>query len=164
MTEERVVSLTNDQRYRAISEAVHGGNVQTMQAAMQAAAKAVIPEVPARIKLSELVEEARIGFNKEKHEAFYAHLEMSDYGGGALYLDSNESCREKHRASIRIAFTKEGDVYAMRLDGYDLTPKSMPAAIGQFDGLLLSMYVGRTSLELDQDEDDVASAAAGEYD
>lgn len=145
---------------QAITAAVRGGNAQTMQAAMQAAAKAVLPEVPERIKLSELVEEARSGFHKEKHEAFYAHLEMSEYGGGALYLDSDESCRDKYRAEMRIAFTKDGDVYAMRLDGYDLTPKSMPDAIGRFDGLLLSMYVGRTSLELDQDEDDVESAAA----
>lgn len=145
---------------RAITEAVHGENAQTMQAAMRAAAKAVISEVPARIKLSELVDEARNGFHKEKHEAFYARLEMSNYGGGALYLDGDKSCREKYKASIRIAFNKEGSVYAMRLNERDLPPKSMPDAIGKFDGLLLSMYVGRTSLELDQDEDDVESAAA----
>lgn len=147
---------------RAITEAVHGANAQTMQSAMQGAVKAVIPEVPARIKLSELVEEARGGFSKGKHEAFYAHLKMSDYGGGALYLDSDENCLNKHRASTRIAFNKEGDVYAMRLDGHDLTPKSMPAVIGRFEGLLLSMYVGRTSLELDQDKDDVEAAAAAQ--
>lgn len=147
---------------RAITEAVHGENAQTMQAAMQAAAKAVIPKAPERIKLSELVEEARSGFHSE-HEAFYAHLEMSDYGGGALYLDSDDSCRDKYRAKMRIAFTKDGHVYAMRLDGYDLTPKSMPDAIGLFDGLLLSMYVGRTSLEIDINEDEVKSAAAEQF-
>lgn len=147
---------------RAITEAVHGENAQTMQAAMQAAAKAVIPKAPERIKLSELVEEARSGFHSE-HEAFYAHLEMSDYGGGALYLDSDENCLNKHRASTRIAFNKEGDVYAMRLDGHDLTPKSMPAVIGRFEGLLLSMYVGRTSLEIDINEDEVKSAAAEQF-
>jgi hypothetical protein len=152
---------------KTFSEAVHGGNAQTvqaaMQAAMQAAAKSVIPDVPDRIKLSELVEAARSGFHKDSHEEFYAHLEINSWGGGTLYLDGNASCHGNHLADIRIAFNKEGDVYAMRLDGEDLTPKSLPTVIGSFEGLLLSMYVGRTSVELDCDGDDVASAAAEQY-
>lgn len=148
----------------AVTDAVQGQNAAVVQAALRAAAKAVMPDVPACIKLSDLVKEARDGFHKEQNEAFYALLEMNDYGGGALYLDSDEKCREKHRADMRIAFTKEGEVYALRLDGYDITPKSTPSAVGSFDGLLLSMYVGRTSLEIDCDEDDVESAAAEQYD
>lgn len=148
----------------AVTDAVQGENSAVVQAALRAAAKAVVPDVPARIKLSELVSEARSGFHKENHEAFYAHLEMSDYGGGALYLDSDKSTREKYRADMRIAFTKDGEVYSLRLDGRDITQKSAPAAVGRFDGLLLSMYVGRTSLELDIDESDVEYAAAEQDD
>jgi len=150
----------------AVTDAVQGENSAVVQAALRAAAKAVMPDVPARIKLSELVSEARSGFHKENHEAFYAHLEMSDYGGGggALYLDSDESTREKYRAEMRIAFNKDGEVYSLRLDGRDITPKSAPSAVGRFDGLLLSMYVGRTSLELDIDESDVEYAAAEQDD
>lgn len=144
----------------AITDAVHGENASTIQAALRKAATAVLPDVPSRIKLSELLEDARDGFRKEKHEAFYAHLELSDYGGGWLYLDDDENTRDKYRADIRIAFNKEGEVYALRLDGQHITPKSMPQVIGSFEGTFLSMYVGRTSLEIDQDADEVEYAAS----
>lgn len=143
----------------AITDAVHGENTNTIQAALRKAATAVLPDVPSRIKLSELLEEARGGFHKEKHEAFYAHLELSEYGGGWLYLDDDGNTRDKYRADIRIAFTKEGDVYSLRLDGQQITPKSTPRVVGSFEGILLSMYVGRTSLEVDQDADEVDYAA-----
>lgn len=148
----------------AVTSAVHDENAQTIGAAMRAAARAVMPDVPPRIKLSELIEAARDGFHKEKHEAFYAHLEMSDAGYGVLFLDSDESMREKYRADMRLQFNKEGEVYALHLNGRDVTPKSTPSAVGRFDGLLLSMYVGRTSLELDCDEDEVAYAARDQSD
>lgn len=148
----------------AVTDAVHGENAKVIQVAMQAAAKSVMPDVPDRIKLSELVKEARSGFHKDPHEAFYALLEMNEHGGGTLFLDSNEDTREKYRADMRISFNKAGEVYALHLDGYDITPKSAPVAVGDFDGLLLSMYVGRTSLELDCDESDVESAACAQYD
>lgn len=144
----------------AITDAVHGENTATIQAALRKAATAVLPDVPSRIKLSELLEEARGRFHKEEHEAFYAHLELSDYGGGWLYLDEHENTREKYRAGIRIAFTKEGEIYSLRVDGQQITPKSMPPVVGRFEGILLSMYVGRTSLEVDQDADEVEYAAA----
>lgn len=148
----------------AVTDAVQSENAQVIQVALTKAAKAVMPDVPAKIKLSQLVESARAGFHKEKHEAFYAHLEMSDYGGGTLFLDSDESLREKWRSDMRIAFNKEGEAYSLHLDGRDITPKSAPAAVGDFDGLLLSMYVGRTTLEIDCDEGDVERAAAEQYD
>lgn len=144
----------------AITDAVHGANTATIQAALRQAATAALPDVPSRIKLSELLKEARDGFHKEEHEAFYAHFEPSDYGGGWLYLDDDSSTTDKYRADIRIAFNKEGEVYALRLDGQHITPKSMPQVIGSFEGVLLSMYVGRTSLEVDQDPDEVEYAAA----
>lgn len=148
----------------AVTDEVRGENAKVIQTALRAAAKSVMPDVPDRIKLSELVEAARDGFNKEKHEAFYACLEMSEYGGGLLFLDHDESKREKWRAEMRIAFSKSGVVYALHLDGRDITPTSTPSAVGSFDGLLLSMYVGRTSLEVDCDESDVQAAASEQYD
>jgi hypothetical protein len=144
---------------QAVSEAVRGENANAMKAAMLVATKSVIPDVPERIKLSDLMDDARGGFHKDDHEAFYAHLKLWDNGGGILSLDSDENCRSEYSASMRIAFNSEGAVYSLKLDGRDITPKSMPDAVGSFDGLLLSMYVGRTSLEQDIDADDVESAA-----
>lgn len=143
----------------AVTEAVRGENADTMKAAMLAATKSVMPDVPERIKLSELLDDARRAFHKEDHEAFYAHMKLWEYGGGWLSLDSNEDCRSEYSASVRIAFNADGEVYSLKMDGRDVTPKSMPDAVGSFDGLLLSMYVGRTSLEQDIDADDVESAA-----
>lgn len=148
----------------AITDAVHRENTSTIQAALRSAATAVLPDVPSRIKLSELLKDARTAFRKEEYEAFYAHLELSDYGGGWLYLDDDSNTRDKYRADTRIAFNKEGEVYALRLDGQHITPKSMPQVIGSFEGVLLSMYVGRTSIEVDQDADDVEYAAAEKFD
>lgn len=148
----------------AITDAVHGANTATIQAALRQAATAALPDVPSRIKLSELLKEARDAFRKEEHEAFYAHFEPSDYGGGWLYLDDDGDTKEKYRADIRLAFNKEGEVYALRLDGQHITPKSMPQVIGSFEGILMSMYVGRTSLEVDLDADDVEYAAAEKFD
>ena len=148
----------------AVTAAVQGENAQVIQAAMRTAAKSVMPDVPARIKLSELMVEARSGFHKEKHESFYALLELSESGGGTLFLDNDESTREKYRADMRISFNKAGEVYALHLDGRDITPKSTPVAVGSFNGLLLSMYVGRTTIDLDCDEADVESDASEQYD
>jgi DNA-binding protein YbaB len=161
----------------AITQVVHAANSDTVQAAMNQAVKAVMPDVPARIKMSELIENARDGLHKEKHEAFYAYFEESEYGGGWLYLDSNEKpgdslyrssheSREgrKYKASIRLSFNKEGEVYALKLDGVDLTPAKLPNAVGSLDGLLLSMYVGRTSIEVDIDDVEVESLSGEQYD
>lgn len=147
----------------AVTDAVRGENAATINAALLKAATVVLPNVPASIKLSELLSDARASFHIEENEAFYAKYEPSEYGGGHLYLDGNEDTREKYRADIRLAFTKEGEVYSLHLDGKAVTPKSRPDAVGSFDGTLLSMYVGRTSLEIDCDADDVERAAAEQY-
>ncbi|MNL81981.1 hypothetical protein D3C87_2092390 [compost metagenome] len=73
-------------------------------------------------------------------------------------------CRSQYSARIRLGVNKEGDVYSLKLDGKDITPSSRPDVIGRFDTMLMAMYVGRTRLEIDMDEDDVESAASEQYD
>ena len=65
---------------------------------------------------------------------------------------------------MRLSITKNGEVYSLKLDGRDITPKSIPDAVGRFDGLLLALYVGRSSIELDMDADEVESAAGEQWD
>ena len=148
----------------AVTEAVKGANAETIQAAIKVGLKNAVPDVPSRIKLSELMKLAREGFLKETHEAFYAHFERTDYGYGHLYLDSEADKTDEYRADVRIDFNQDGKVYSAKIDGRDITPNSIPKAIGAFDGLLLSMYVGRTSLEVDIDEGDVESLAQEQWD
>lgn len=150
----------------AVSSAVQGENAKAVQAAITSAVGNFMPDLPTRIKLSVLLQQARSGFFKESHEAFYAELEMSEYsgGGGWLYLDGEESTRWKHSASMRLAFTREGQVYSLKLDDKVVTPMSLPNAVGEFEAILLALYVGRTTLEIDMDEHDVKSAASEQYD
>jgi hypothetical protein len=157
----------------AMTQVVHAANSDTVQTALTKAVKDVMPEVPARINLSDLIKQARDGFHKDPYEAFYALYEESEYGGGWLYLDSDEKPgsstygdREdrKYQASTRLSINKEGDVYATKLDGVDLTPAKLPSAVGRFEGLLLAMYVGRTSIEVDIHDNEVESLSAEQYD
>lgn len=158
---------------QAATRLVQECNANTVQVALERAIKNVMPDVPPVIKLSDLLKEARDGFHKKDHEAFYAYLEMSEYGGGHLYLDGNEnpgdrdyrSCEDrKYRAEHQLAFTKEGEVYALRLDGKQITPASRPDIVGSFYSILMAMYVGRTKIEVDMDDDDVEYAAQSNED
>jgi len=148
----------------AVTDAVKGANAESIKTAIAQGLKSAIPAAAERIKLSELLKEARGAFHKEKHEAFYAHYKPSEYGGGWLSLDSDESTSSEYRADIRIGFNDKGGAHSLKLDGRDITPKSVPNAIGRFDGLLLALYVGRSSVELDIDAEDVESAASEQWD
>lgn len=157
---------------------VGGMNADAVNTALRKVAAEALPEVPAVVKLSELLKEAREGFHKEEHEAFYALWEPDRHGGtgGWLYLHSDRSpgttiysssrSREssKYDARYQLAVSSSGDVYALQLDGRQVTPAARPDVIGHFDSILMSMYVGRTRLEVDMDADEVESAAAEQYD
>lgn len=162
-----------------ITKLVGEANTNTIRTAFDHALKAVMPEVPAVVKLSAFMEIARDGFHKEKHEAFYAFWKPSEFGGGGwLYLDKDEKPGHsssystysafdrddaKYKASFRLAVTEDGAVYALHMDGKVVTPVSLPDVISQFDTTLMAMYVGRTRLEIDIDDDDVAAAASEQY-
>lgn len=161
----------------AVSRHVHDANATTVQTAFDKLMSGVMPDVPEVIKLSELLKESRGGFNKEPHEAFYAYWEPCSYGGGWLYLDSDEQPgsgsygskkrgREemKYRADYRIAVNMDGEVYALHLDGKDVTPKSRPDVVGRFESILMSMYVGRTRLSVDIDDDGIRYASSEQDD
>lgn len=147
------------------AKALQGLNAETVRVAMESVVSKVMPDVPQRVKFSELMEMARDGFHKEKHEAFFAEFEPSSYGNGChISFDEDENCSSWHLANFRMQFNKEGEVYSLRFDGQDLTPTKMPTVITQFESVLMCLYTGRTTLEIDMDEDDVKSAAEAQYD
>lgn len=159
---------------QSLASLVGGMNADAINTALAKVAKDVCPEVPASIKLSKLLEEARERFCKDENkEAFYALWEPHPYGGGHLYLNNDQlersaslygSSTSKYDARYQLAVTSGGEVYALRLDGRHVTPSSRPDVIGHFDSILMSMYVGRTRLEIDIDADDVEAAAAEQFD
>lgn len=149
----------------AVTEMVQGANAEAIRTAITKGLEGVMPEVPDSIKLGELLEMARAGFHKEQHEGFYARMEVTDYGFMHLYLDSDEDCRSQYQAKTRIDADKEGCVYNMRLDGQDLKLRCLPTVIGKFEGTLLAMYVGRTTINIgDMNPEDVEYAAGPKED
>jgi len=156
----------------SISTMVTAGNESLVKTAFDKALNAVMPNVPTVIKMSELLDEARAGFNKERHEAFYAYFAPCRYTrkGGWLYLDPDENPGEyshnnkeredkKYKAKYRIAINEKGAVYSLKLDSEDITPASRPDIIGRFESLLMALYVGRTHIEIDMDDEDVNYAS-----
>lgn len=162
--------VMNSQLALIIQEA----NGNTIATAMRKAAESVMPDLPATIKLSELIDRAREHFHKEQYEEFFARLEVSDYGTHTLYLDSEESPgktgygygdSEKCRAArYRLSMTEAGEAYSLKLDGTLIKPTAMPNIISRFDALLMGFYVGRTTVEFDIDADDVEYAAKSKDD
>lgn len=150
-----------------VCQAVSSENKAAVQAAIDKSVISAISKLPSSIKLSELIEVARGGFHKEKHESFYAHMEEPDNGFRHLYLDSSAPSgfgKSHYSARTQIDVDKDGNVYAMKLDGRQLTPLSLPNVISEFDAILMGMYVGRVKLVVDIDADDVAAAAEAQYD
>ncbi len=159
----------------SLRDVLKGANGDAISAALKECVDEVMPDVPAELKLSKLLEEAREGFGKERHEPFYAFWEPTDYGGGRLYLDREErpskgygghGSREsvKYNAEFNLAVNSEGEVYSMRLCGKDLTPSSRPTVITRLESILMAMYVGRTRLIVDMDDDEVEGASGDQYD
>lgn len=149
----------------AMEGLVQDANNATIKAAMEKAAKSVMPDVPARIKLSNLMEEARGGLHKSTEDNFFACYEEDGYGLCHLYLDSSDYCTHKHDARISLSLSKDsGEAYRLKLYGKNVTPSSVPTVVGKFDSLLMALYVGRATLEIDIDEDEVKSLAAKQYD
>lgn len=157
----------------AVAKHVNDANATTVQTAFDKIICDAMPDVPDVIKLSELLNEARHGFHKADADSFYAYLEESRYGGHWLYMDENpepggsgyqtitrDRAAMQNSAKYRIGINENGEVFSMRFDGKDLTPKSRPDVIGKFAAVLMSMYVGRTKLNVDIDDDDVECAAS----
>lgn len=149
----------------AISTAVHGQNSEALRVAMRETVKLALPHVESRIKLSDLMKKARDGFCKREYESFYAECEISSHGTVYLYLaEDDERGMNKYKADVKMSITKEGDVYSLEMRGNPVTYRKLPTAISEFDGLLLSLYVGRCTLEIDMDPDDVRAAAESQCD
>lgn len=162
----------------AMRKFVHDANNAAVVTAIDQAVKSVMPDVPAVIKMSELIDMARESFGKSEQEAFYAHFHSSSSGGGWLYLDSDpnpgrnstytSSSRpredRKYDATYCFAFTDDGQVYSLKMKNQVVTPATRPNIITPFDATLMAMYVGRTSIEADMDDADVESAAGGQWD
>lgn len=162
---------------QAMQSAVSGSNLSLVQTALSQAVMDTLPTLPATVTMTELLAMARDDFCKEDGEAFYAYLEESEIGGGGgfLYLDSDATPgkghfgREKTRAEAKYSaqnalhFNKDGDVYALKLDGVQIKPASLPTVISRFDTVLMSMYVGRTRLIADLDDDEIRSLSREQH-
>lgn len=158
----------------AMNRLVSESNRAAIETAMQKAVGALLPDTPTVLKLSDFMQDARSGLHVDGNEPFYAYLEETDYGFTHISLDSKErpgdygrtADREdaKYKAAYQLSVSKDGDVYSLRLNDKLVTPSSLPDVVGSFDAALMAMYVGRTRLEIDMDDDDMRSLSAEQYD
>lgn len=157
----------------ALEQAVSDCHNDTIRAAFQQCINKTMPEMPTQVTVTELMQAAREGLLVD-NGPFYAFMRTSIGGYHHLYLDGSENPggstyvrdreSQKHSAKYTISFTPEGRVYAMKMDGVNLSPAAMPSVISHFDSLLMSMYVGRTSLKADIDDHDVQHLSCEQYD
>jgi len=146
----------------AFSDLVAKFNQEAVAAIFEKTRAIPLPDVPKVIKLSELLKDARDGLHVyDDARGFFAELRQSEHSPGTHYLsldgDANAS---RYRAAYELAIDENGNVYSLKIQGNRITPSFMPDVIGSFDGALLSMYVGRTRLEIDVDEYDIELAAS----
>ncbi len=149
---------------QTLSQAVQGENVAALQAAISKSMGEIIKKPPTTVKLSEFMETIRSGLHKEDHEEFFAQLEVTDYGFTYLSFDSDEKCQSWHGAEYRLGIMENGEVFSLKMCGVEVKRASLPNVIGEMNGLLMSMYVGRTTMQVDMDADDVADAARSKTD
>jgi hypothetical protein len=163
----------------ALTRCVMSANTKTIDVAMAALEKEVLPDLPAIIKVTDLMKEARKAFRKEWNEAFYAYFDPPEFKslGGCLYLDDDEEPgvnrfssgyrsgsfdrrNARHQADFRISMDDEGRVYAMKYEGQMLRPSSLPHVQGRFDSILMALYTGRCRVDMEKlDDGDIASLA-----
>lgn len=150
-----------------ISAIVQGENAKTIQCAIQSAMKSAIPELPERIKLSDIVKGARGNFNLGDGEEFFAEYDVSEWGGGSLYMSEIKAGRHSHseyNSDIILHFNSDGEVYALKVKEKHVTPATLPETIGRYEGVLLALYTGRCKVEVDIDRDDVEALASSQSD
>lgn len=145
----------------AFTDLVSRFNQQAVTAMLQQSRAIPLPDVPEVVKLSELLDQARNGLHVYYDDlGFYAHLRESTHSPGTHYLAlDRDTSTSEYRAAYQLSISPEGEVYSLKLDGKQITPSFLPDVIGTFDAMLLSMYVGRSRLEIDVKEYDIELAA-----
>jgi len=159
----------------AMTRLVGESNRAAIETAMRKAVVALLPDTPTVLKLSEFMATARKGLHVDGNEPFFAYLEETAWGFVHISLDKGEHPgadygqkikrdHAKYKAAYQLGVSKDGDVYSLKLNDKLITPSSLPDVVGSFDAALMAMYVGRTRLVIDMDDDDMQNLAAEQYD
>lgn len=107
---------------------------------------------PAEIKLSELVEQLK---NGRTGGDWYQCTCIVDWGSndgwGRIYLDEDGD-KSKRDCDHELAFTKDGEIYSISIDGRDPSKKLFIGPFYSFERSLFQMYVAKTKLIVDENE------------
>lgn len=134
----------------------------------------VLEPLPARIKLSELIDQLTRAFEdshlRDKHgsEAPTFIIEKgtgysSTSGYWHLYADANEGV-DKYSCQVQMAFTGEGECYSLRVGETDMKKSLILGSAYGAEALVLNLYTGGTQVEYEQVYvGDIRYAEADEY-
>lgn len=106
---------------------------------------------PAEIKLSQLVEQLKKGdLSDDKYKCTCIVDWGNNDGWGRVYLDESE--RDKRACAHQLAFTADGEIYSISIDGRDPNKKLFIGPFYNFERSLFQMYVAKTRLIVDEDQ------------
>ncbi|WP_430310050.1 hypothetical protein [Pseudomonas sp. PONIH3] len=134
----------------------------------------VLEPLPARIKLSELIDQLTRAFEdshlRDKHgseaptfiiEKGTGYSSTSEYW--RLYADANEGV-DKYSCQVQMAFTGEGECYSLRVGETDMKKSLILGSAYGAEALVLNLYSGGTQVEYEQVYvGDIRYAEADEY-
>ena len=110
---------------------------------------------PKEIKLSQLVEQLKDHYGDHGRECtcIITH-DMRMDGWGRVYLHKNDRV-EKSDCEYEMAFTADGEVYSVSIDGRDPSKKIFCGPFYGFERDLFQMYAAKTRLIIDEDDVDI---------
>ncbi len=145
----------------AVGKSVIAAHMEAATAAIMKASQAALPGVPAEIHLSDLLKAARDHLLHSDGGDFFAQVvEGFTKGCRLIYIDEKPGT-DRYRAAYHISISDDGSAYSVVMDRRPITPASRPDVISRFSSLLMALYVGRTRLLIDLDEDGVERIATG---
>lgn len=120
----------------------------------------VLEPLPARIKLSELIDKLTKAFEdshlRDKHgseaptfivEKGTGYSSTSEYW--KLYADANEGV-DKYSCQVQMAFTEEGECYSLRVGDTDMKKALILGSAYGAEALVLNLYTGGTKVDYEQ--------------
>ena len=120
----------------------------------------VLEPLPARIKLSELIDQLTRAFEdshlRDEHgseaptfiiEKGTGYSSTSEYW--RLYADANEGV-DKYSCQVQMAFTGEGECYSLRVGETDMKKSLILGSAYCAEALVLNLYTGGTKVDYEQ--------------
>ncbi|GLO05650.1 hypothetical protein PPUJ13061_55540 [Pseudomonas putida] len=145
---------------KTVSSMIEDYQEQALRQTITEKLEKVLAPLPARIKLSELIDQLAKAFEdshlRDKYgseaptfivEKGTGYSSTSEYW--TLYADANEGV-EKYSCQVQMAFTGEGECYSLRIGETDMKKSLILGSAYGAEALVLNLYTGGTKVDYEQ--------------